>query len=159
MLRSLSLVVRLLDYKQIKPRTKTAWSLETIRSILTDPIYHKYPFLFDSATKEAYTHCQRILAEPKAGNAQTHLRSHCHVFSRLLYCSNCGKSMSARGGKRKELGRSPANYSCAGKWNHTCNSCYISESNLGVFIFNLILNLYKISKHPNDFPSVQRTWI
>ena len=156
LLRSLSLVVKLLDYKQIKPRTKTAWSLETIRSILTDPTYHKYPFLFDSATKEACVRSQRILAEQTAGNAQTHLRSYCHVFSGLLYCSVCGKSMSARGGKRKELGRSSANYSCAGKRNHTCNSCYISESNLGVFTFNLILNLYKISNHPNDFPSVQR---
>lgn len=155
LLRSLSLVVRLLDYKQIKPRTKTAWSIDAIRSILTDPIYSKYPSLFEPGVKEAYVRCQKILAEQTAGNTQTHMRSYCHVFSGLLYCSVCGKSMSARGGKRKELGRSPANYSCPGKRNRTCNSRYISESNLGVFIFNLIFNLYKLINHPESFSSVR----
>lgn len=155
LLRSLSLVVGLLNYKQIKPRTKTAWSIDAIRSILTDPIYSKYPSLFEPGTKEAYVRCQKILAEQTAGNTQTHMCSYCHVFSGLLYCSVCGKSMSARGGKRKELGRSPANYSCPGKRNRTCDSRYISESNLGVFIFNLIFNLYKLIKHPESFSSVR----
>lgn len=155
LLRSLSLVVRLLDYNQIKPRTKTAWSIDAIRSILTDPIYSKYPSLFEPGVKEAYVRCQKILAEQTVGNTQTHMRSYCHVFSGLLYCSVCGKSMSARGGKRKELGRSPANYSCPGKRNRTCNSRYIFESNLGVFIFNLIFNLYKLIKHPESFSSVR----
>ena len=59
LLRSLSLVVRLLDYKQIKPRTKTAWSIDAIRSILTDPIYSKYPSLFEPGVKEAYVRCQK----------------------------------------------------------------------------------------------------
>lgn len=155
LLRSLSLVSRLLDYKQIKPRTKTAWSIDAIRSILTDPIYSKYPSLFEPGTKEVHARCQKILAEQSTGNAQTHIRSYCHVFSGLLYCSVCGKSMSARGGKRKELGRSPANYSCPGKRNRTCDSRYISESNLGVFIFNLIFNLYKLIKHLESFSSVR----
>lgn len=155
LLRSLSLVVRLLDYKQIKPRTKTAWSIDAIRSILTDPLYCDFPSLFEPGIKEAHLRCQEILAEQTAGNTQTHIRSYCHVFSGLLYCSVCGKSISARGGKRKELGRSPANYSCPGKRNRTCNSRYISESNLGVFIFNLIFNLYQLIKHPESFSSVR----
>lgn len=155
LLRSLSLVSRLLDYKQIKPRAKTAWSIDAIRSILTDPLYCDFPSLFEPSVKEAYVRCQKILADHTAGNTQTHMRSYCHVFSGLLYCSVCGKSMSARGGKRKELGRSPANYSCPGKRNRTCNSRYISESNLGVFIFNLIFNLYKLIKHPESFSSVR----
>lgn len=157
LLRSLSLVVRLLDYKQIKPRTKTAWNIDAIRSILTDPLYCEFPSLFEPGIKEAHVYCQKILAEQTAGNTQTHMRSYCHVFSGLLYCSVCGKSMSARGGKRKELGRSPANYSCPGKRNRTCDSRYISESNLGVFIFNLILNLYKLTKHPESFSSARDT--
>ena len=45
LLRSLSLVVRLLDYKQIKPRTKTAWNIDAIRSILTDPLHCEFPSL------------------------------------------------------------------------------------------------------------------
>ena len=86
-----------------------------------------------------------------------HMHSYCHVFSRPLYCSVYGKSMGARDGKRKELGRSPANYSCPGKRNRTCDSLYISESNLSVFIFNLILNLYKLTKHPESFSSARNT--
>ncbi len=155
LLRSLSLVSRLLDYKQIKPRTKTTWNIDAIRSILTDSLYCDFPSLFKPSVKEAYIRCQKILAEQTAGNTQTHMRSYCHVFSGLLYCSVCGKSMSARGGKRKELGRSPANYSCPGKRSRTCDSRYISESNLGVFIFNLIFNLYKLIKYPESFSSVR----
>lgn len=157
LLRSLSLVVRLLDYKQIKPRSKTKWSIEAIRSILTDSLYCESPTLFDPGTKEACIRCQRILTEQTAGSIQTHLRSYCHVFSGFLYCSVCGKSMSARGGKRKGLGRSPANYSCPGKRKQTCNSCYISESILGEFIFNLILNLYKLIRHPESLSSARDT--
>lgn len=156
LLRSLSLVVKLLNYKQIKPSKKTEWSIDAVRSILTNPIYSEYSFFFDPATIKACERCQRILNEQKAGNAQTHLRNYCHVFSGLLYCLVCGRSMNARSGKRKELGRSPANYSCLGRRNHTCNSCYISESGLGVFIYNLILNLYRISKHTKDFLSVHQ---
>lgn len=90
LLRSLSLVVRLLDYKQIKPKTKTAWSIDAIRSILTDPLYCDFPSLFEPSIKEAHIRCQKILAEQTAGNTQTHMRSYCHVFSGLLFNSRIG---------------------------------------------------------------------
>ena len=48
-LRSLFLVVKLLNYKQIKPSKKTEWSIDAVRSILTNPIYREYSFFFAPA--------------------------------------------------------------------------------------------------------------
>lgn len=155
LLRSLSAVTNLLNYKKFRSPKGTSWIITNVRSILTNPCYYKTKNFPNMISSTQFEKCQHILSEQALGRSRTHLYTVPHVFSGLLYCTNCGKPMGARANKKSKFGRYPANYSCAGKRAHTCDSRYLGEYLIGEFMFNLLITLCDIIRTPPSLINIQ----
>ena len=76
-----------------------------------------------------------------------------HIFSGLLYCGKCNKSMGASpSSKSKDFESS--RYTCPSKRLLLCDNKSVSDVTIGEFIFNYILNMINAQKSFNDVKTI-----
>lgn len=79
-------------------------------------------------------------------------RKNVHVFAGLIWCSECGSAFTASPGKLHASGYRPSKYGCPNvRKTKTCHAKYTSDTVLGEFIVNFILNILNAQKH---FPQI-----
>lgn len=76
-----------------------------------------------------------------------HIGKNVHVFQGLAYCGKCGSRMSATPGKLHADGFRSSNYLCPNRRNTgKCNNPTVSDTVVGEFVFNFILNMINAKK-------------
>jgi len=70
-----------------------------------------------------------------------------YVFSGLLFCDSCGSRMLPQTGRKHKDGYNPATYYCAKtKKTRSCDNRGVSDSVVGEFVLNYILNMLNAKK-------------
>lgn len=75
-----------------------------------------------------------------------------HIFSGLLWCGSCGAAFNASPGRIHVSGYRPSKYGCPNaRKTKTCSAKYTSDTVVGEFLLNYILNILNAQK---DFSGI-----
>ncbi len=166
--RSLIKIVKYLDDKGIRTRLGYQFSPTTLHIILRNPFYigtYRYNYYRNPGTKAKKDESEWVFVENHhpaiiddgtfrkvgeildlnarmvrtAGKQCT--RKNIHVFKGLAYCGLCGKPMQSTPSKALASGYRPSKYNCPSiRRGKTCDNSYVTDTYLGEFLLNLILN-------------------
>ncbi len=71
-----------------------------------------------------------------------------HIFSGLIWCSECGAAYTASPGRLHVSGYRPSKYGCPNvRKTKTCNAKFTTDTVLGEFMLNYILNILNAQKN------------
>lgn len=82
------------------------------------------------------------------------MRDHVNIFSGLLWCADCGAAFTASPGKLHASGYRPSKYGCPNaRKTKTCGAKFTSDTVLGEFLLNYILNIMHAQRDFAGIPS------
>lgn len=99
---------------------------------------------------EQWDRCNAIMdenAEKRHAIGFTHRRKHCHIFSGILVCAECGAFFqSVKRDKTRANGFTPSLYNCGSRYRkRSCKAPGCSDVTLGPFIINYIAAMVRVS--------------
>lgn len=96
--------------------------------------------------KDLWEKCNFIMDKNAERNSASLRRnSHVHVFSGLLYCSECGEKFIVSPGRARKDGYRPSRYRCKdASTGRGCHAKMITDIVLGPFVINLIANIMNV---------------
>ena len=172
---------RLLNDKGYRSREGNLWSPVAVWTILRNPWYagiyrynyYKIPgrkaikdesewvIVEDhhpaSINKERFDRIQVLLdnnARFRNTPGRKTTRTHVHIFAGLLWCSECKSAFTASPGKLHVSGYRPSKYGCPNvRKTKTCTAKFTSDTVLGEFLLNYILNILNAQKHFSEIDS------
>lgn len=101
-------------------------------------------------SKERFEHIQKMLdsnARYRNMPGRSAVQKNVNIFSGLIWCSCCGAAFTASPGKLHASGYRSTKYGCPNvRKTKTCNAKYTSDTVLGEFLLNFILNVINAQK-------------
>lgn len=176
--RSLVRLARYLNEKGYRSRAGNYWSPISVNIILKNIFYcgdYRYNVLKEGDRQKVKDKSEwvtvtdhhipivsreqkeRILsimaANVKMRKRRSHAGKHTHIFGGLVFCGNCGQPMTSTPSNLKASGWRYSNYLCPTKRKSVtlCTGKSTSDSVLGEFIFNYILNMLNAQR---DFATI-----
>lgn len=165
-------VANKLNENNYKTKRDGTWVPKTVHGILTNPFYigtyrynvktggnrrwkdkkewivkeNNHPGII---SKEQYLRVQEILENNKTWKSDFQRSNmHTHIFSKLIYCSDCGKHFTAGLDRKRADGYQPSRYYCTTTNNFTterkCKN-YISDIVLVPFILTYLANFINLN--------------
>lgn len=173
--RSLLAVSKILNERGYRSRKGIAWSPVTVGNLMRSPFYigtMRYNYrnenksswsykpeadwiMFEDHHPQIVTHEQwnrtveilRSQRRGQPGSGKSYNRDNVHIFSGLLICGYCGKTMTASKDRVRKTGWRPSMYNCSSKRrNADCPNKYINDMTVGPFILNYIANMIRARK-------------
>lgn len=178
--RSLVRLARYLNEKGYRSRAGNYWSPISIHIILTNIFYcgdYRYNVLKEGNRQKVKDKSEWVIVKdhhiPIIGRDQKeriismldanrklkrhrgHASKHTHVFGNMIFCGNCGKPMTSTTSNLKASGWRYSNYLCPTKRKSTtlCTGKSTSDSILGEFVFNYILNMLNAQRNFSEINS------
>lgn len=104
-------------------------------------------------SKEQFERVNKMLNDNYRGRLDVQRANiHTHMFSKKLYCSNCGELLSAGLDTPRKDGYRPSRYTCSTNRKvrniHSCNS-FISDIGIAPFVLNYIANMIRLHDKAN----------
>lgn len=172
--RSLLVTARLLNSLGYRTRAGVEWSPTAVWIIASSPFYtgtYRYnrykgttrrqendedkwiivedhhPAIFTQEEHERMTAIRNNNSRYRNQVGQQHSTQNVHIFQRIAYCGKCGSKMVSTPGKLHADGSRLSNYSCPHRRNtEDCDNPTISDTVLGEFVINYILNMLNAKK-------------
>ncbi len=114
-----------------------------------------HPAIFTQEEHEAMLQILNKNARRKNKVGEYHISKNTHVFSGLAYCGSCGAKMVSTPGKLHADGYRASNYSCPNRRNTgKCPGATVSDTVLGEFVINYILNMLNAKKSFSQIDNV-----
>lgn len=167
-LKSSTAVAELLNKKEIRTKAGNPWGAVGVCKILNNQFYCGH-FVYNKRKcsdsgklkdksewvvaedcheriigDDQFFRCQQLLKKNMIGSdRRTYNRKNCHIFAGLLFCDYCGRIMAAQVGRKlKKHGNiSCSRYSCYNRRQSTCQNRFTSDTAIGPFILNFLVNL------------------
>lgn len=106
-----------------------------------------HPAIFTLEEHEAMLRILEENSRNKNSMGKQCLRENVHIFSGIAFCGKCGSKMVSTPGRLHTDGYRPSNYSCPKRRKaHECDNPTISDTVLGEFIINYVLNMLNAKK-------------
>lgn len=176
-LQSTSLVRNFLNKNNYKSANNKIWTAKTISRAIRNPCYKgTYRYNHREQGKgaikkesdwiviennhtpiislELWERCNKIMDENSKNSNYSRFRKNVaiHLFSSLLYCSQCNSLFFSRKSTQHKDGYIPSSYICNGQYNKNgCTQKSISDKVLCEFVFTLISNIIRISTYKRIF--------
>ena len=174
--RSLTKVAKLLNERNILPRSGKAWNPTTVRTMLVNPFYagiYRYnrhdennpkrfalkpesewiiiedhhPAIIDKARQDRIISVLQGKQRGQYGTYSTYQRKNIHIFAGMLQCGCCGSNMASTIDRPRNDGWRPSVYICTRRRRfNDCQNKYVSDVTLGPFVLNYIANMIRASK-------------
>ncbi len=78
-------------------------------------------------------------------------RTRTNIFASLLWCGECGAAFTSSPGRKHVSGYRPSKYGCPNvRKTKTCNAAFTSDTVLGEFVLNYILNIMNAQKNYSE---------
>ena len=110
--------------------------------------YDHHPAIF---TIDQHNQIRAILTKNQTGInviGQAHRSKNTHVFAGLLFCGKCGSKLSSMIGKKMADNFRTTLYRCpVARKSEACDNRFMSESIIGEFVINYILNVLNVQKN------------
>lgn len=178
--KSTSIVSRRLNEKGITTKGGSSWEHASVSRVLKNPFYigdYLYNQHYENnssrfrpenewvvlhnhhpaiVTEEQQTRVIRILEEntdPKisGGRPSAYRTKNIHIFSGIVYCGECGSCLRSNTSRRKGIPMY-SNYHCwRGLETAGCTQKYVSDTKVGEFVINLLLNILNAQKNFTRF--------
>lgn len=82
------------------------------------------------------------------------MRKNVHIFSGLIWCGSCGAAYTASPGRLHASGYRPSKYGCPNvRKTKTCTAKFTSDTVLGEFLLNYILNILNAQRNFSQIDS------
>lgn len=106
-----------------------------------------HPAIFTLEEHEAMLRILEENSRNKNSVGKQCLRENIHIFSGIAFCGKCGSKMVSTPGRLHADGYRASNYSCPKRRKtHECDNPTISDTVLGEFIINYVLNMLNAKK-------------
>lgn len=106
-----------------------------------------HPAIFTLEEHEAMLRILEENSRNKNSVGKQCLRENVHIFSGIAFCGKCGSKMVSTPGRLHADGYRSSNYSCPKRRKtHECDNPTISDTVLGEFIINYVLNMLNAKK-------------
>lgn len=177
--KSTSIVSRRLNEKGITTKGGNNWEHASVSRVLRNPFYigdYLYNQHYENnssrfrpenewvvlhnhhpaiVTEEQQARVISILDEntdPKIGGRPAAYRTkNIHIFSGIVYCGECGACLRSNTSRRKGI-QMYSNYHCwRGLETAGCTQKYVSDTKVGEFVINLLLNILNAQKNFTRF--------
>lgn len=180
---SLIRVCRLLNNNGFLTRANNQWTPTGVRLILRNVFYvgdYQYNRLKEGnrqkvksedewvtipnhhpaiISRELQEHVCRLLDKNKRLHLEkslAHKSKHIHIFSSLLICEHCDRTLTCSVHFRKKDKSKYTSYICPTSRTKNCVNKTISDPALGEFVINFILNLINAQKNLSDIDSAAK---
>ncbi len=155
-------IAKYLNKLKIPTKLNNKWTSKNIKLILTNPVYigkikcrnEYFDGLHQSIIEnEMFKKAQEKILKEKINSKTKHPYQDA-VFSRILYCANCGNRLAV---KRVVKNKTYLNYRCPKKEAHLCTMPSISEKKLEKSLINYIESKkIKAIKNENHFNKINQ---
>lgn len=172
--KSLTHTSRYLNSQGLKTRAGADWSPTAVWIIVSSPFYagiYRYnrykgtenrtenpsdewimipdhhPAIFSIEEHETMLKILEENSRSRNSTGKQCFTENVHIFSGIAYCGKCGSKMVSTPGRLHADGYRPSNYSCPKRRNtHECDNPTISDTVLGEFVMNYVLNMLNAKK-------------
>lgn len=158
-----------LNEEGILTKRSGKWTPKTVRDILRNPFYigtyrynmrdsdgnlkdesewiikeNHHPAIID---KEQFNRVNQLLTENYRGSTDIRRADiHKHIFSKRLFCANCGAMLTSGLDTARKDGYQPSRYTCVTSGKAKRCSNYVSDLITAPFIFNYVANLIRLQE-------------